>query len=659
MSIDLFVIRDSEYVRFPPLPSRESGGEGLSVLPVIHYGTLNNSLRLGRGGNSHWPHWHLLLSALRRMRCVVFPVFGWNRFRFAFIRLLLMATFSLDVAQAQAVSYTVEINGAGPFINLLNNYLEIRQHETDANLGYEELQRLTAATPTQIRGLLATEGYFSSSVDYVLEQAQDGRWIARFNVNSGPPTQVASVDIRFVGEVATAPYADRANRLRGQWTLKPGQQFRQAAWDDAKGALLKGLLNRDFPAAKIAQSEARIDPEKHGAILSVEVDSGPAFTFDGLQIQGLKRYSREMIDSLNPIQAGDPFSQEKLTELQSRLQDSGYFRTVFATIDVDPAHPRNVPVRLDLVENERRQLAMGGGFSTDSGPHIQIKWLDRRFLEHDWRLESILRLDRQTQVAGGDLYFPARDSGWYPSLGTHYERTDITNEINQNIRIDARMTGPIKTDEETWGISYMTERQRIADVVTNNRQALVGVYTYTRRRVDSLIAPHRGYVASIELSGGPRGILNEANIARVYGRANWLSPTVKRWQAVARTQVGQVMGASRELVPSALLFRTGGDQTVRGYAFNSLGVEQSGAVVGGRVLAIVSAELVYHLTPAWGAAIFHDAGNAADSWREFHFKQGSGVGARWNTPVGRINLDLAYAHATHQPHVHFSLGYGF
>ncbi len=166
-------------------------------------------------------------------------------------------------------------------------------------------------------------------------------------------------------------------------------------------------------------------------------------------------------------------------------------------------------------------------------------------------------------------------------------------------------------------------------------------------------------MASIELSGGPRGIFNQANIARVYGRANWLSPTVKRWQVVVRTQVGQVIGASRELVPSPLLFRTGGDQSVRGYAFNSLGVEQNGAVVGGRVLAIISGELVYHLTPTWGAAIFHDAGNAADSWRDFNFAQGSGVGARWSSPIGRVNLDVAYAHETRKPRLHFSLGYGF
>jgi translocation and assembly module TamA len=69
--------------------------------------------------------------------------------------------------------------------------------------------------------------------------------------------------------------------------------------------------------------------------------------------------------------------------------------------------------------------------------------------------------------------------------------------------------------------------------------------------------------------------------------------------------------------------------------------------------------MIYNLTPQWGVAVFTDAGNAADSWHDFHPVHGSGVGARWRSPIGPLNLDLAYAHETHQPRLHFSVGYGF
>jgi translocation and assembly module TamA len=112
-------------------------------------------------------------------------------------------------------------------------------------------------------------------------------------------------------------------------------------------------------------------------------------------------------------------------------------------------------------------------------------------------------------------------------------------------------------------------------------------------------------------------------------------------------------------VPGDLLFRAGGDQSVRGYSYQSLGPIQNGAVVGGTVTAVMSAELVYQLTPTWGAAVFTDAGNAADSWKGFTLKRGTGVGARWRSPIGPVNLDLAYGHAVHKMRLHFSVGYGF
>lgn len=591
--------------------------------------------------------------------CLLQALCGW-----LMLSLMLLAWGMPSHAQdknSASAKYQVEITGvADPLASLLKEHLEIFRHQESPDLNQEELQRLVNITPQQIRDLLATEGYFSAAIESTL-MVQGERPVARFHVAPGEPTRIGSVEIRFTGEIAQGPAADeqRMNRLRRQWGLKQGEIFRQRDWDGAKNGLLSNLLVRDFPAAKIAFSEAKIDPQSRTAALTVEADSGPAFTFDGLQIEGLQRYSRRIIDELNPIRPGDRYSQERLNELQTLLEDTGYFRSVFATIEVDPAKPRNVPVRVDVTENERRRLSLGIGFSTDSRARVQARWFDRNFLGQDWRLESELLVDRETQRIGGTVFLPSLRNGWRPSFDARLERTDISGEINDTIRFGGHLTSPNRYDEKIWGVSYLADRQRIGDTFTNNRQALIGSFTYTKRRLDNLLTPRRGYVASIELNAGPNGLINESNIGRVVASATSLEMFAQRWQTILRGQVGRVFWANRLNVPNDLLFRTGGDQTVRGYGYETIGVTQDGAIVGGTVLGVVSAELVYWIRPTWGAAIFHDAGDANDSWSDFNLKQGTGIGARWRSPIGPVNLDLAYAHETREPRIHFSIGYGF
>ncbi|RJG07952.1 outer membrane protein assembly factor [Noviherbaspirillum cavernae] len=570
-----------------------------------------------------------------------------------------LALFVLSVpVSAQTVhGYTVEIVGAESLSELLDEHLEIRRHRDDADLSEQELRRLVDITPQQIRELLATEGYFSPVVEEELDMT-GSRPVARFRVQQGEPTRVGSVEIRFSGNIANEAHTQRVNRLRRQWSLDSGEVFKQSDWSDAKNALLKNMLVRDYPTATITASEARVDPERRMADLSVEIDSGPAVTFGELQVEGLSRYSRQMIDELNPIRSGERYSQEKLNELQARLQDTGYFRSVFISVNADREHPDNVPIQVDLNENPLKRLSFGIGFSTDAGLRLEARWLHRNFLDRQWRLDSELLWDGKTRRAGIGLFLPALRNGWRPSYDARYERKDISGELTDEIRFGARVTSPSRTDEKSWGVAYLADRQHVGSTV-NNRQALMGSFAYTRRRVDNLISPRRGYVATVTLGGGPAGIGNEVNFGRVTGKATWLSPYYKRWQAVLRGQVGQVFGASRFDLPGDLLFRTGGDQTVRGYAFESLGVAQNGAVVGGTVMAVMSAELVYNITQQWGAAVFVDAGNASDSWRGFDLRRGTGVGARWRSPIGPVNLDLAYGEATREVRLHFTVGYGF
>ena len=146
---------------------------------------------------------------------------------------------------------------------------------------------------------------------------------------------------------------------------------------------------------------------------------------------------------------------------------------------------------------------------------------------------------------------------------------------------------------------------------------------------------------------------------RARAKVNWLIPFGMKGDLLLRGEAGVVLASSRAGVVSSFLFRTGGDQTIRGYEFESIGVPQGDAIVGGRYLALASAEYTHWVTQTLGAAVFIDAGDAFDSSSTFDVAVGAGVGVRWRSPIGPFRADVAYGARSEQIRLHFSVGYSF
>jgi translocation and assembly module TamA len=154
-------------------------------------------------------------------------------------------------------------------------------------------------------------------------------------------------------------------------------------------------------------------------------------------------------------------------------------------------------------------------------------------------------------------------------------------------------------------------------------------------------------------------VLTDELFVRGYARGVLYRPLSATSTVVLRAELGALASRDKRGVPATYLFRAGGDQSVRGYGFQQLGVRSGDAITGGRYLLTGSAEYQYWFKPRWGAAVFYDAGNAADTIRDLKPRAGYGVGARWRSPVGPINVDLAYGQAVHKARLHFSLGFSF
>ncbi|WP_333840849.1 autotransporter assembly complex protein TamA [Pelomicrobium sp.] len=576
---------------------------------------------------------------------------------FALLSMLMIAPVRAQTSQPE---FSVEIEAPPQIKALLERHLRIQQLAAQPDMRRGRFLALYQGADAQIRELLATEGYFSPRVEAALDQMPE-RWRARFRVDPGEPSLIRSVDIRFSGPITEERWDNlkRMAELRERWPLKPGMRFRQQLWDQGKQTLLIGLANERYAAAEIAQSEARVHPEERAVDLTVVADSGPPFTFGPLVVEGLSRYPESLVRNLNRLAPGTPYSEKALTDLQEDLLGTGYFASVLVSADIDREHPEHAPIRVTVVEQPSKKLRLAIGFSTDVGANGEIAYTDRNILDRAWSWTSGLKLAQKEQVAGTDLALPPAPDGYRYGGSLQWQRTDIQNEVTTTLGAFLRRFKSTREKDSELSLGLLTQSKRISGIPADSLIALPLQYSWTQRKVDNLVDPRAGWILNWQGTAASKAVLSDADFARGYAKAMGFVPVGRRDTLVLRGEAGAVYAPQPRKVPSQYLFRAGGSNSIRGYAFQSIGEQVGDAVTGARVLGVVSGEYVHLLTERWGISAFIDAGDATDRFNNFDFKLGYGVGVRWKSPVGPLALDLAYGQATEEFRLHFLAGFVF
>jgi len=135
-------------------------------------------------------------------------------------------------------------------------------------------------------------------------------------------------------------------------------------------------------------------------------------------------------------------------------------------------------------------------------------------------------------------------------------------------------------------------------------------------------------------------LLSDASFSQLLANAKWIRAFAGNNRLILRGTVGATWTNDFTALPPQLRFFAGGDQSVRGYSFESIGPRNGfDRVIGGKNLAVASTEVEHYFTRNWGIAAFVDAGNAFDG-TDYRPKIGAGLGVRWLSPVGMIRVDL-------------------
>ncbi|BEP40253.1 autotransporter assembly complex family protein [Variovorax sp. V15] len=574
-------------------------------------------------------------------------------------------------------AFTVDVRGPEAVRDYLKLHLEIQRYRELDDLGATEISRLMVAAEANARELLATLGYFTPTLTLELNETPQGEKAPReivINVSPGELTRVSNVQISYAGPIADDPAAEsQRDTIRTAWALRAGQPFTQQAWDDAKTTALRSLTAKRFPTGSIAISRAEVDADRSEARLSVTYQSGPAYKFGPLVLRGIQRYDPDGARRIARLPSGQDYDQQKLLDAQQRLASSGYYDSVFLTLDTDGGNPLAAPVIAQLREAPLQKVVLGVGFTTDNGPRLSIDHIHNQVPLLGWRAVSRLSVDNDIKSLSTELKAIPDDRGWRWFAGA-----ELKSEQSGSYVVDSgRLRGGRSKSGDHIDRSYFLQYDYAQNRGTNappSASAVTANWGWTGRYFDDNSAPSRGFGLALEVAAGYTLTGEQVPFTRTYARWLGVLPLgsaedkelrARRSRLQLRVEAGAVSAKDSAQIPSTLMFLTGGDTTVRGYSYKQIGtVRPDGTTVAGRYLGVASVEwqrpFVYNnkLTE-WESVVFVDAGAVADKPGELKPKVGVGVGARWRSPVGPVQADLAYGVDSKKFRLHFRLGFTF
>lgn len=533
-------------------------------------------------------------------------------------------------------------------------FLQIARLPPDEATPGDRVRRLHRRAPEQIREALQPLGYFRPEIEGELSGGPDD-WVATYRVHPGEPLVLSTVDIRIEGEGED----DAAFQQAAAAGLRAGQRVHHGRYEQAKRDLQTVAARRGYFEARWVRSTLQIDPDAGEARAILHMDTGPRYRYGDIDIRQdilddafVRRYLR--------FEAGDAYDRRQLLDLQFALGDSEYFSAVDVEARRDQAEDRRVPIVVETEPRPRNRYTWGIGWGTDTGARTRFRWERRRVNRQGHRWEAETELAEIRRRFGFAYTIPLADPARERLiLSTNFRREELGDGLARTNEVGARRVRLYSIWQLTEGLTFERSRDTIGDF-SENRQILVPSLRAERRTRDDSIYATRGYRFNIDLRGATRELASDVNFAQLRVGASGVRKILPRTRILARTEWGATAVGNFDRLPLSQRFFAGGDNSVRGFAYQSLGPRnEDGDVIGGRYITTGSIEVERLIVGNWGAAVFADAGNVSED-RRMSLEYSGGVGVRWRSPVGMLRIDVAQPISTDDgPRLHLSLGVDF
>ena len=514
-------------------------------------------------------------------------------------------------------------------------------------------------TPEKVREALEPLGYFQAQARVETEKSAEGQEILRVTVVPGAPVKVSKVDIKLLGPGEK----ERALRdLAASFPLKVGDVLHQGKYERARDELRSKALDLGYLGAKYTNHVIRVHRGELRAEIELVLETGPQYRYGEVTFEGAPMYPRAFLERFLDFTPGELYTFEKTYQSQLNLINSDRFSSVSVEAKVEEARDFFVPVKIKLVPSPPKRLRPGVGYATDTGARFSLNYQELNAFHRGHEFNADLNIAERRQAISAIYAFP--------SPGHIENRTNLKSGLQQE-RLDAYDTLLFTVEAErarSFGMGrvgsvYLQFRQEnFSEAGQEGKSSLfLPGLRFTQRQVDDILRPRKGFRYYLELRGSTEFLGAETKFAQALANADFLYPLPHGFSLIPRIQLGTTWQDNPVTdLPPTLRFYAGGDRSVRGYTYQSLGPKDAaGNVIGGKNLIVGSLEVEYALAKNWGVVVFYDVGNAFNSTGDLRLAQGAGVGLRYYTVAGPIRVDVARQINVDDPkfQLHVSLGF--
>lgn len=562
-------------------------------------------------------------------------------------KLLLCALFFFSLCSASAnATVTMKIEGvSGDVKKNIEAYLSnIDQGEYSFRL------RFRSKVEEQINQALNALGYYHGEIDFKQDETSQTLTVA---VTPGEAVRLRTVQIDIDGEAE----GDSAfNAVIEDAGLKQGDVLNHGKYDALKSRLQSLSLERGYFSAKFTRSELAVLVDENVADVFITYASGPRYRFGDVSISG-SQIEEQRIRSLQPFAKGDPYRLSSITTFNSNLNKTSWFESVVVQPQFSDGEAGTLPVSVALKPAKSNQIETGIGYSTDVGVRGTLSWNKPWLNEQGHSFDSSFSISKPEQVITASYKIPLEDvlhDYYQVQYGLkHVDKLD-TQSIESNLSFERHWLVDDGWNKTVF-IRHLLEdyEQGVLDDV--GQFVLPGVtFSRTRTRGNKLIT--WGDKETLTAEYGSKHLLSETDLIRIQASSTWLRSWGENQRGFIRVNGGANFADDFDKLSPSLRFFTGGDNSVRGYDYESISpTDESGSLTGAKYMATSTLEYQHRISGNWWGALFYDVGDAFND--EPDWKRGTGVGVRWVSPIGPVSLDFAWGlDAEDGFKIHFTIG---